>query len=202
MRSFSKIKSHKSEIENLYRAGNSIRAISIKLKISKSTVGDYIRSLGISRSDISGPNNPFFGKKHSQQVRDLISRKNKGKISVNAGISKYENSQYVNGLLINKWKYEAKKRDINWNISNDEIDEIWEKQNGLCALTGKIMHAKFRGSKFDRASLDRIDSNGCYNKSNCQIVLGILNICKNTLNNVDFIKMCEEVARHAQSSKA
>jgi len=197
MRSFEKIETYKHQIEDLYRSGLSIRDVSNKLGLSKSTVGDYIRSLNISRNDFTGDKNPFFGKKHTEETLQSISSKNKGRPSVNKNVSKYPHTKYINGLVVHKWQHDARVRDIVWNISNEQIDCIWEKQDGLCALTGRPMHGKWRGTKFDRVSLDRIDSNKDYNIGNCQLTLGIVNICKHTLGNDDFKQLCKDVVDYA-----
>lgn len=197
MRTFSIINIHKSNIVDLYKQGLSIRSIGDKLKISKSTVGDYIRALGISRTDFNGDKNPFYGKSHSLEVLAKISATNTGRIPVTKGISKYAHSRYVNGLLINKWKLEAKKREIEWNISNDEIDVMWEKQEGMCALTGRPMKGGFIGNKYHRCSLDRIDYKRDYTVDNCQLILGVVNLAKHVLNNIDFIQLCKDVVKYS-----
>ena len=185
----------------MYLSGISIRDVSKKLGLSKSTVGDYIRSLSISRNDFNGDKNPFFGKKHTEETLMRIAQKNTGKPAVNKDKCKHKHTKYINGLVVHKWQHEAKKRDIIWNISNEEIDSIWEKQGGICALTGRSMHGRWKGTKFDRASLDRIDCNGDYNINNCQLILGVVNLCKHMLDNIQFKQLCKDVTEYDQSQK-
>ena len=196
MRNFNKIETYKQDIVKLYLEGFSIRAISEKFDLSKSIVGDFIRSKKISRNDFRGSKNPFYGKTHSPEVMEILRVANRGRTPSTKGVSKYLHSRYVNGLLINKWQLEASKRNIDWLISSDEIDTLWENQDGKCALTGKPMKGDFVGNKFHRCSLDRIDSSGDYTVNNCQLILGVVNLAKHVLNNNDFIQLCKDVVTY------
>lgn len=120
----------------------------------------------------------------------------KNKVPKNKGWQKHSPSKFFSGAIINKWKVNAFARNIEWNVSYDQLDQLWEKQNGLCALTGKQMIPSNKGNKMTIASLDRIDNSIGYRDGNIQLVLGILNICKNILHNNEFIDMCKEVVKH------
>jgi hypothetical protein len=196
-RSFDYIDKFKVEIESLYKQGNSIRAIAQQLSLSKSTVGDYIRKLGISRNDFNGDKNPFYGKKHSAEFCEKISKFNKGRKPPCTGTHKYPSSKYFLGSLIQRWKESASKRKIEWDITKDQLDNLWEKQNGLCALTGQTMHLERSSDhKWSIVSLDRIDSAGIYDVDNCQLVISAVNLSKYTFSNKQYIDLCRKVMEY------
>ena len=190
---FEVINSHKDEIEALYKSGLSIRQVALTLQLKVGTVGAYIKHVGLSRSDFSGENNPFFGKRHTESFKEAHSGRMLGTIPPNKGKSKYGDGA-VPRLLIEIWRNNAKKRNISFNLSYEEIDKLWFNQGGKCSLTGRSMSNKYNAKRNVRVSLDRIDSNGPYVFSNVQLVVGQVNIAKNTMTNSDFIALCKEVA--------
>jgi hypothetical protein len=86
----------------------------------------------------------------------------------------------------------AKERNIEFNISQKEIWDLFLRQEKKCALTN--LDIKFatclKDEKEQTASLDRIDSSKGYVINNIQIVHKIVNIAKNKLSQEDFIKIC------------
>lgn len=190
---FEIVEQHKNQIETLYKSGLSIRQVASTLNLKVGTVGAYIKHVGLSRNDFTGKNNPFFGKKHSDSFKQRHSKRMSGVIPPNKGKSKYGDG-LVPRLLIEIWRNNAIKRNINFMLSYEEIDKLWERQNCKCALTGRTMSNKYNAKRNIRVSLDRINSNGDYILSNVQLVVGQVNIAKNTMTNLDFIAMCKEVA--------
>jgi hypothetical protein len=174
---------------------SNMRAVSKQLGISDHKVFKVIQSRKLSRNDFAGSNNPFYGKKHSDAFKQKISKQNSGKIAVNRGRSKYKSTKYIPGLTVNIWQRGAAIRNIEWTISDNDLDILWEEQKGLCALTQQPMSTDYSANKYIGISLDRIDSNKGYIKGNIQLVTGIVNICKNILNNNDFIELCKKVVQ-------
>jgi hypothetical protein len=87
----------------------------------------------------------------------------------------------------------AKKRNLEFNISIEDAYKLFEKQNSKCALTGEnINFGDFR-NKERTASLDRIDSSKGYVKENIQWVHKIVNKMKLNLTQQKFIKLCSLV---------
>lgn len=85
----------------------------------------------------------------------------------------------------------AKKRNINFNITEQEIIEIYNKQNGKCFYTN--MDFDIKKSKYT-PSLDRIDSKQGYCKENCNLVLAIINNMKNEFSHSEFIEAIYSVS--------
>lgn len=103
------------------------------------------------------------------------------------------------------WRYKlqqalkgTKRRSKFKNTYNDLDLEflmyLWNKQEGMCALTGIRMTYKFyEGRVNTNVSVDRIDSSKGYTKDNVQLVCMAANQMKNDLNMDEFINMCEMV---------
>lgn len=94
----------------------------------------------------------------------------------------------------NKIRYSAIKRNIDFNITIQEIWHLFLKQNKKCALTGADI--KFATNHKDKttASLDRIDSSKSYCLSNVQWVHVDINLMKQDYDQDKFISLCKQVA--------
>ena len=88
-------------------------------------------------------------------------------------------------------------------VSLDDLKELWDKQEGLCAFLKIPLTLDFRAKKIEpnpiyRASLDRIDSSKGYIKGNIQFISLVLNFAKNKYSNqlifdlIDLIKKGEQ----------
>jgi hypothetical protein len=97
----------------------------------------------------------------------------------------------VPGKIHSKLKRDAEKRNINFDLTIEDISDQYESQDKLCAFTGVPL--KFGVD----ASVDRIDSQQGYNVNNIQIVHKDLNMMKKDLPNEVFIAWCKLVAKHA-----
>lgn len=103
----------------------------------------------------------------------------------------------ISGTFLAFIQRSAIKRDIDYDITIDELLRIWELQNGKCALTGiELSFPKHSKDYSNTASLDRIDSNKGYVVGNVQWVHKIINIMKMDLDQSDFINWCKAVANH------
>lgn len=93
-------------------------------------------------------------------------------------------------------KRSAESRNIEFNITIEQISDLLEYQNKKCALSGlDLQFSKIRkDKKTQTCSLDRIDSNVGYIEGNIQWVHKRINIMKNKLSDKDFIYFCLMVA--------
>jgi hypothetical protein len=72
------------------------------------------------------------------------------------------------------------------------LAELLDIQEGLCALTGLAMVLDGEdGDPELRCSLDRIDSNGHYQRGNLQVVCKFANRWKGSSDNADFLRLLE-----------
>ena len=76
-----------------------------------------------------------------------------------------------------------KNKKVEWDIELEDVLELWEKQNGKCALTGLFMtyHKDGSGNRDLNASIDRIDPDVKYVITNIQLVCSRANTMKHTL---------------------
>jgi len=91
----------------------------------------------------------------------------------------------------------AGRRDIPFQLTEDEFRSIWKKQKGKCALSGidlTLEHGSVTQSNPTRMSIDRIDSDYGYALSNVQLITWQLNSAKNVWSNQQLIEVCKLVA--------
>ena len=91
-------------------------------------------------------------------------------------------------------KSRSKKKNVEYSITLEDLKDLWEQQNGLCAVTKLKLVTKFRNDKrLDtpyQASVDRIDNFKGYTKDNCRWVCLMFNYARNTFSDdqvLDFI---------------
>ena len=93
-----------------------------------------------------------------------------------------------------QWRTGADSRNIEFSIKLGDIISLYEKQNGLCALSGEPMK-KQDSDEYD-ISLDRIDSSLCYNIDNIHLVLKQVNYMKQAYPQESFINLCCLIAKN------
>lgn len=92
----------------------------------------------------------------------------------------------------------AKKRKIKFDIDMVYLWELFQKQEGKCALSGLVIDLPSgkKNISANKASLDRIDSNLGYVKGNLQWVNRDLNHMKMDYSQEYFIRMCKAVSEN------
>lgn len=88
---------------------------------------------------------------------------------------------------------QAVRRGIPFEITRQQAWEIFERQQGRCALTGMTLHfsTNIRDQRGRQtASLDRIESDLGYTPGNVQWVHKKINIMKNVMGNDEFVQWC------------
>jgi len=93
----------------------------------------------------------------------------------------------------------ARTRNLVFNVSIEDVWNLFLKQNRKCALSGlELCFAKYdraiKGSQ-QTASLDRIDSNIGYVIDNLQWIHKKLNVMKMSLPNQEFIDWCHLISQ-------
>ena len=92
----------------------------------------------------------------------------------------------------------SKFPDKDWEITPEDLIEIWDEQDGLCALSGVLMtHNRAGCGKKDlNVTIDRIDPSVWYVRSNIQLVCQRANIIKHTLTEDMMLWWCENIVRN------
>lgn len=111
----------------------------------------------------------------------------------------------ISGTLWSHIKYGAKQRGIKFSLSIKDAIKVFEKQNGLCALSGVKIDLPQSAKDFNcgnrSASLDRKDSTKGYTIGNVQWVHKTINQMKWSSKQDDFINWCCAVAKHSKKRK-
>jgi hypothetical protein len=112
------------------------------------------------------------------------------KCAIKLGKFSRNNSVGDNTRIYNKFSKSAKTRNIEWNLTEEEM---FENYSGYCSLTGILLSLKYKATT---ASLDRIDNNLGYVKGNTQWVHVKVNMMKNKYTQEEFIEVCKLVAKN------
>lgn len=98
------------------------------------------------------------------------------------------------GTISNKYqmcKKSAKIRNLDIDIDTKYLTELWDKQEGKCALTGAELG--YTGTGWNVASVDRIDSTKGYVRDNVQWTCWRANEAKSNMSNNDFLNFCATI---------
>jgi hypothetical protein len=100
-------------------------------------------------------------------------------------------------------KREAKLRGIGFEITIDDVIELYGKQKGLCALSGEQLtwiYGNNQGQVLTNLSVDRIDSALDYTKDNIQLVCYIVNSMKNILTKDELLLWCNKIITYKKEN--
>jgi hypothetical protein len=105
-------------------------------------------------------------------------------------VAKYRNTlkgRFVN--LCSTAKSRAAKKKLDFSITTEDLEELYYRQSGICAISGLKMTTlsgpRHRSNSFVM-SLDRIDSEKGYTKDNIQLVCWQANRMKDCLTCDEF----------------
>jgi len=119
---------------------------------------------------------------------------------LHCGCKKYSTWNGVGDLpnkYVKKISNRAKRKNIEFKIDTQYLWELFEKQNGKCAISGiKIFFPKKTSGTDGNASVDRIDSKIGYIEGNVQWVCKIINKMKINLSQEYFLYMCNKVRNY------
>ena len=93
---------------------------------------------------------------------------------------------------------DAKQRARKHNIYNDltikDLYELWNKQNGKCAISGIDMTTdSYAGRISTNISIDKINPLKGYTKSNIQLVCSAVNMMKGSMDMDEFLFFCKNI---------
>lgn len=127
----------------------------------------------------------------SKLINNPLSNKNNIIELYNNAHPNYKGYKNISGSYLCDIMKTARRRNINFDITNKEIWSIYESQNGCCNLSGIpiIFPKACRELNDNSVSIDRVDSNMGYVKTNIQLIHKELNKMKYNLDNNLFINM-------------
>lgn len=89
------------------------------------------------------------------------------------------------------------RRDREVNITLSDLKDQWDKQNGICPITGWVLDHNLTGThSYKQPSLDRIDSTKGYVVGNIQFVALIAQYAKHQFHEDALIDFCKAVTQH------
>lgn len=106
----------------------------------------------------------------------------------------WSGGRYVPGYFVAKTKAACVRRlrTIEFNVSIEYLDELWERQGAKCYYSGEPI-CFGDNSTTQTASLDRIDSDGDYTEGNVVFVHKDVNLMKWKLPEARFIELCGKI---------
>lgn len=102
----------------------------------------------------------------------------------------------ISQSVFNKIRQKAIDRNIDFNITIQQLYDTFISQDKLCAISKVPIKFKTNHKDEQTASLDRIDSKKSYTIDNIQWVHKIINQMKWTLTPNEFIEWCKIVTNH------
>lgn len=113
----------------------------------------------------------------------------------------------VNSIILSRYnhtiqclstrKHRGRKSELTFNISVEYLNNLYEEQNHICALSGVSLEPDLNLTMQQQSmSIDRIDSNIGYEEGNIQWVDKRINMMKGSLSNKEFIELCTKVAEY------
>lgn len=104
-------------------------------------------------------------------------------------------------MWVNHKRLNAKRRGIEWELTPEALQRVYDKQGKVCALTslpigwGKHEHSPKKTGRRNTysVSIDRIDSNKPYVEENIQLVHKHANVMKQKLPMKEFVHFCKLV---------
>lgn len=122
--------------------------------------------------------------------------------------TRYQGGKYISKSQFSRFIKSGKDRKLEFTITIEDIEKLYEKQNKRCALSNREIYfditiknnpLKNKKRYYGNASIDRIDSTKGYTIDNIQIVHKDVNFAKQSLSQQDFIYLCREITNHTKA---
>lgn len=188
------VKTLNNGITTKYKAESNFNTV-----IKANTGGDLFEYLNNMQTVTRKPSDPKYEVVWSENGYQLdtyyLQRREKYiQKNLKSRISKLEKYGYAK-FLLDKVCTRVKKdgTPLNNKLSIEDIEYVWKKQKGLDYFTGDSLEGNIG------MSIDRIDSNGIYERDNIVITTWEINRMKNILTNSRFIMICKKIANHFQN---
>lgn len=142
----------------------------------------------------------FLNKNRTQAMKDYSNSEKNKQFLYNL------NQTYYIRYPEKKFNYflrNCRKRYHECTITLQDLQEQWDKQNGICPYSGIKLniptYTKNHKDPIHNASVDRIDSTKGYIPGNIQFVSTCINYMKNTMSDSDTRLMCKHIAEYFYS---
>ena len=99
-------------------------------------------------------------------------------------------------------KDRAKKKNLPFTITKEYLKELWDKQNGKCAISGiEMTYSLCEGRIPTNVSIDQINQNDGYTKDNIQLVCMAVNQIKSDLQMDDVYRFCKAILENKERNE-
>jgi hypothetical protein len=99
--------------------------------------------------------------------------------------------------FFNSYRYPATKKNIVFNITIQQVWNLFIQQGQKCALSGVVLTFDSASGVHDgNTSIDRIDNKRGYTLDNIQLVDKRVNLMKKHMAEERFIELCRKVHEH------
>ena len=94
------------------------------------------------------------------------------------------------------------KSDRHKQVTADDCISIYEKQNGLCAITGiPLTRVAGQGRVYTNASMDRIETGGPYTVDNVRLVCYIVNVMRNDMQDNELLWWSKQITKGLEETQ-
>ena len=131
---------------------------------------------------------------HITNLGDFVGNPDNGK-----HLKGYTNNRSDKYTVIREHLNRAKKRDKEFDITLDDLLNLWDSQGGICSYTGIQLVPPREGKDvpmYRKASLDRIDSTIGYIVGNIQFISASANHAKNNMTHEEMVEFCRLITTH------
>lgn len=137
-----------------------------------------------------------FESKHSTQV--YCSSECLAKYKTLSRQNKIEKDyKYRCKKILNSAIFRANKLNVPFDIDLKYLIELWENQDGRCAISGRLFDVRkpkeFRTPRKDAPSLDRIKPSEGYTKDNVRFVCYQVNTALHSFGEEALIALCKDI---------
>lgn len=110
--------------------------------------------------------------------------------------NKYQYGESSFNNLVSKYKYSARKRNIEWKLSSEECKSMFENNCHYCnTAPSKITTGNGYNGDYTYNGIDRMNPTEGYIKSNCVSCCYICNRAKNNMTYNNFINWIQKLRR-------
>ena len=112
----------------------------------------------------------------------------------------YDQDTKLYKMLQSRWlgaRDRANRHNLQFDLTKEFLQELWNKQKGLCALSGIPMTYELdSGRTFTNVSIDRINTNLGYTQDNIQLVCMAVNQMKSDMSLQELYMFCESIVEN------
>lgn len=96
-------------------------------------------------------------------------------------------------------KANCKAKGMDCSITREDLENLYEKQNGICVLTGRQLLKTRKKSQLDTCSVDRVDDSLGYELGNIRLVTLQSNIARWSGSDEELLTFCKDVIAMSQT---